>query len=127
MQVLGSQRGGAVRLAASEAEQGAVFGARDLVLRFAVPDFDFKQSRPLQLRPNGDGSKNLLLALPNPVKRPDPPPPKPPELPRIVRVLELARRWQSIFDRGERRQSTDNASKTRKSSNTFAQPLSQYR
>ncbi len=60
-----------------------------------------------QLRPNGDGSKNLRLALPNPAKRPEPPPPQPPELPRIVRVLELARRWQAILDRGEARTRED--------------------
>jgi hypothetical protein len=64
------------------------------------------------LRPNGDGSKNLRLALPNPAKRPEPPPPKPPELPRIVRVLELARRWQSILDRGEARTRDDLAKLT---------------
>jgi hypothetical protein len=31
----------------------------------------------------------------------------PPELPRIVRVLELARRWQGILDRGEARTRDD--------------------
>ena len=63
-------------------------------------------------RPNGDGSKNLRLALPNPTKRPEPPPPKPPELPRIVRVLELARRWQGILDRGGARTRDDLAKLT---------------
>jgi hypothetical protein len=29
------------------------------------------------------------------------PPPKPPEVPRIVRLLEQARRWRGVLDRGE--------------------------
>jgi hypothetical protein len=55
------------------------------------------------LRPNGDGSKNLRLVVPNPAKRLEPPPPKPPELPRIARLLNLAREWQGKLDRGELR------------------------
>jgi hypothetical protein len=47
-----------------------------------------------------------------PAKRPEPPPPKPPELPRIVRVLELARRWQGILDRGQARTRDDLAKLT---------------
>jgi len=62
--------------------------------------------------PNGDGSKNLRLVVPNPAKRPEPLPPKPPELPRIVHVLELARRWQRILDRGEARTRDDLAKLT---------------
>jgi hypothetical protein len=64
------------------------------------------------LRPNGDGSKNLRLVVPNPAKRPEPPPPKPPELPIIVRVLELARRWHGILDRREARTRQDLAKLT---------------
>ena len=52
-------------------------------------------------RPSGDGSKNLRLVVPNPAKRPEPPPPKVPETPRIVRILERARAWQGMLDRGE--------------------------
>lgn len=63
-------------------------------------------------RANGDGSKNLRLALPNPAKRPEPPRPKPPELLRIVRVLDLARRWQGILDRGEAKTRDDLAKLT---------------
>ncbi len=52
-------------------------------------------------RPNGDGSKNLRLVVPNPAKRSAPPPPKPRETPKIVRILELARTWQALLDRRE--------------------------
>lgn len=52
-------------------------------------------------RPNSDGSKNLRLVVPNPAKRPEPPPPKPFEVPRIVALLQQARRWRGVLDRGE--------------------------
>ena len=48
-------------------------------------------------RPNGDGSKNLRLVVPNPAKRPPPSPPKPREAPKILRILELARTWQALL------------------------------
>jgi hypothetical protein len=77
-------------------------GAREGVVLADVVDW----------RPNGDGSKNLRLVVPNPAKRPEPPPLKPPELPRIVRVLELPRRWQGILERGEARTRDDLAKLT---------------
>ena len=41
--------------------------------------------------------------VPNPAKRQQVPipPPKPPEVPRIVGLLELARKWRGVLDRGE--------------------------
>jgi hypothetical protein len=66
-------------------ESGIVCTPRKLIAvldRNKHPHGPFNQSRQFQLRANGDGSKNLRLALPNPAKRPEPPPPKPPELPR---------------------------------------------
>jgi len=43
----------------------------------------------------------LRLVVTNPTKRPEPHPPKPPEVPRIVRLLEQARHWRALIDRGE--------------------------
>jgi hypothetical protein len=43
----------------------------------------------------------LRLVVSNPAKRPEPPSPKPPEVPRIVRLLEKAREWRALLDRGE--------------------------
>ena len=51
----------------------------------------------------------------NPAKRPErapPKPPKPPEVPLIVRLLELAREWQGLIDRGELRTQAELAARS---------------